>query len=181
MELSDRTDAQLAVAAAGGDDEALRRLFERYVHPVHSFTVRLVGSTDDADDITQQSFVNAWKHLKRFDPSRKFSTWLFAIAHNEAVNWLRKKRPEAFTPELELTLADPAARPDELALQSSSARSIELGMARLHPSARAVVSLHHHDELTFREIAASFGQSLNTVKSRYRRALASLRGFLGES
>ncbi|HTP56869.1 MAG TPA: sigma factor, partial [Candidatus Paceibacterota bacterium] len=69
METNDHIDARLAVAATRGDDAALRRLFERYIGPVHSFVRRFVGSSDDAEDITQQSFVNVWKHLDRYDPS----------------------------------------------------------------------------------------------------------------
>ena len=178
METNDHIDARLAVAATRGDDAALRRLFERYIGPVHSFVRRFVGSSDDAEDITQQSFVNVWKHLDRYDPSRPFSTWLFTIAHNEAVNWLRRKRPDALTPEMEDTIADPAARPDELALQAASARFIGNGMAQLDEPARRVVSLRHDDGMTFREMADVLGEPLNTVKSRYRRALDSLRKLL---
>jgi RNA polymerase sigma-70 factor (ECF subfamily) len=150
----------------------------RYIGPMHAFIVRFVGSRDDADDIAQQAFVNAWKHLKRYDPSRTFSTWLFAIAHNEAVNWLKKRRPDALTPDMEESIADSTARPDELALQMASARLIESGMSQLNELVRRIMTLRHDDGMTFREISAIIGEPLNTVKSRYRRALGTLRKFL---
>ena len=177
MEHNNNTDAELAVAARSGDDGALRALFERYLRPVHSFVTRFVGSADDADDITQQTFVNAWKNLHRYDASRKFSTWLFAIAQNASLNWLKKKRPVALTAEHEETLADTAALPDELALQAELIRAARRGMMRLSPAAQAVITLRQ-DGFTFKDIAVRLGEPLDTVKSRHRRAIADLRELL---
>ncbi|HUO75662.1 MAG TPA: sigma-70 family RNA polymerase sigma factor [Candidatus Paceibacterota bacterium] len=180
MGTDERTDAQLAVAASSGDDTALRLLFARYVRQVHSYIVPFVRSSDDADDIAQQTFVNAWKNLRRYDPNRKFSTWLFAIAHNESVNWLRKKRPESLTEGHEESLRDDAPLPDEVAVRAELVRAAERGMMRLSPAAQTVITLRH-DGLSFKDIAERLGEPLDTVKSRYRRALATLRDILAAS
>lgn len=184
MEL--RTDETLIGAYLEGDEEALRTLIGRYVGPVFRFIHRYLGDEDDAKDITQDVFVNAWKHLKRFDRTKKFKTWIFTIAKNASLNLLKKKRPSLFSEledeegnlGLEETLADPAPLPEELFARADLVLQLSLALQKLHPEHRTVLLMHYQDQLTFQEIGEFLGEPLHTVKSRHRRALLALRKLL---
>ncbi|HTY39738.1 MAG TPA: sigma-70 family RNA polymerase sigma factor [Candidatus Paceibacterota bacterium] len=177
------TDEELVQAYRAGDEAALRTLIERHLGPVYAFVHRYVGPTGDAEDIAQETFVSAWRNIDKFDPGRKFRTWLYAIAKNASLNWLKKKRPAAFS-EFDLptgenpvvdTAEDPAPLPDELFSRTELAAELTAAMTILPPNARAVLSLYYNDHMTLQEISEVLGEPLNTTKSRHRRALQMLR------
>ena len=164
------------------DDEALRHLFSRYAGQIHRFLARFVGSMSDAEDMAQETFVKAWRHLARVD-ERSFKTWLFSIARNVGRDWLRKRRATSFTDFDDAegnnavldNLEDTADLPDEVLMTKESIENVRAAIAALSPSSRAVVLLRHDGELSFEEIAQATDEPMNTVKSRYRRALQELK------
>jgi RNA polymerase sigma-70 factor (ECF subfamily) len=190
------TDEQLVEEYLAGDEGALRTLIGRYVGAVYRFVYRYVGEAGNAQDITQDVFVNAWRHLKRFDRKKKFKTWLFAIAKHASLNWLKKKKPLLFSEfsaeggsasggenrrsenVLAETLADPAPLPEELFARNDLVLQLSLALQKLHPAQRAVLLMHYQDQLTFQEIGELLGEPLHTVKSRHRRGLLALRKLL---
>jgi RNA polymerase sigma-70 factor (ECF subfamily) len=180
------TDEQLVETYRAGDEASLQVLFERYVGPVYNFVCRYVGNEGDAQDIVQDAFVSVWKNIKRFDPNRKFKTWIFAIAKNASLNWIKKKKPILFSAfenaqgenVLADTLSDPAPLPDELLADVDLARKLSLAVAQLNPNWRAVLSLRYDNQLTFQEISEALSEPLDTVKSRHRRALLHLKELL---
>lgn len=180
------TDEQLIKKYLTGDDEALRQLIERYLKPVYNFVHRYVSSGGDAEDLTQEAFVNAWKNLKKFDQNKKFKTWIFSIAKNASLNWIKKKKPDLFSAfenesgenALIESIADPSPLPDELFHRAGLAEQLSAAMAKLNPDYRTVLLLRYNDHFTFREIAESLGEPLHTIKSRHRRALILLKNLL---
>jgi RNA polymerase sigma-70 factor (ECF subfamily) len=171
---------------AHGDDVALRELFSRHTDAVYGFLARYLGSPSDAEDIAQEAFVKAWQNLKKFDPEKKFRTWLFSIARNAAVDHLRKRKSIAFT-DFDLedggnaivdTLEDEADLPDEWLARKETAEMMRRALDQLAPPYREVVTMYHDGELNFREIGEALGEPLDTVKSRYRRALSQLKKVL---
>src|SRR6185295_12433620 len=90
------TDEQLMKLIKKGDDRALKLLINRYIKPIYHFSYRYTGNAGDAEDITQNVFVSLWKYAARFDEEKKFKTWIFAIAKNAALNWVKKKKPALF-------------------------------------------------------------------------------------
>ncbi len=189
MEMS--TDEQLIKMHLAGNDEALQSLIERYLRPIYNFVYRYVGNDGDAEDITQDVFVSVWKNIKKFDLNKKFKTWIFTIAKNTSLNWMKKKKPflfsEFFAKDGENeedrnlfinSIADPSPLPDELFTRADFARKLSTAMERLNPNYRMVLFLRYNDHFTFREIAESLGEPLHTVKSRHRRALILLKKLL---
>jgi RNA polymerase sigma-70 factor (ECF subfamily) len=181
-----QTDEQLIAEYLKGDEHALRSLIERYLRPIYNFVYRYTGEQSHAEEITQDVFVNVWRNINRFDPDKKFKTWLFAIAKNTSLNWIKKKRPINFSRFeneegdnvfLEST-ADPSPLPSELFERADLSRKLSEAMGRLSPNYKAVLILHYNEHMTFQEIAESIGESINTVKSRHRRALTQLKEFL---
>jgi RNA polymerase sigma-70 factor (ECF subfamily) len=170
-----------------GDEDALGVLVSRYAPPVYGFVLRLLRNADDARDVTQEAFIKAWKHRGRYDPSQEFRAWVFGIARHAALDVLRKRRSYSFA-DLEEegedsfadSVADPSPLPDELYESSRMMDALEYALGELPMSARTVILLKQ-EGLTFEEIGSTLGESVNTVKSRYRRGLITLRDILHQN
>lgn len=180
------SDKQLIVDYLGGDEKSLEVLVRRYLGPIFSFIFRVVGDIQEAEDITQEVFVKVWRNLKKFDQEKSFKTWIFTIAKNASIDFLRKKRAIPFS-EFETqenenllmeTLTDPLSLPDELLKQADIRERLNLAMQKLTPQSRLLLLLRYNEHLTFREISEVLGEPLNTIKSRHRRAIIQLRKFL---
>lgn len=174
------TDAELVATYRRGDRAAFDALVRRHLRPIYRFVFRLVGNAHDAEDLSQEVFVRAWKGIARFDEKRSFTAWLFQIARNAAVDLLRKRStmPVATPEETDHAferLRDPGPLPLELIAQSDSARALSIAIEQLPSASRIVLVLRYRKQLTFREIAAYLQEPLHTVKSRHHRALATLR------
>ncbi|MFH1170359.1 MAG: sigma-70 family RNA polymerase sigma factor [Candidatus Vogelbacteria bacterium] len=168
------------------ESEKFGQLMSQYLSPVYNFVYRLTGGADLANDITQETFIKVWKNLKRFDETKSFKPWLFAIARNTAIDWLRKRRLIPFSDlkdqedneSFENKISDPLPLPDELFRRAELASLLEDALAKLAINDRTIILLHHLENLTFTEIAKIINQPMNTTKSRYRRTLTALRQFL---
>jgi RNA polymerase sigma-70 factor (ECF subfamily) len=165
-----------------GDEKALELLIRNYLNSVYNFVLGYVNDPRDAEDITQETFVRVWRNLKKFDSDKgNFKTWIFGIAKNAAIDFLRTNKKSLPLSEVAELIADPKPPLLELAEQQGKAQTIKIAMANLPDKYRQVVSSHYKQGFTFQQIAESLGESLNTVKSRYRRALILLRKFLSKN
>jgi RNA polymerase sigma-70 factor (ECF subfamily) len=184
-------DIDYVKAHKTGDRTAFENLVNRYVDRIYSFVLRISGDQSIAEDATQDAFIKAWKGMKSFDESRSFRPWMFSIARNAATDIMRKRKdtPFAFFDSLadddgvsfSENVADEAPLPEELFERSENKRILESAFEGLDPLDRSIVSLHDSEDMTFEEIASVLGRPMNTVKSRYRRALVKLREMLGGS
>ena len=181
-----RSDQQLVSDYLSGDEKSLEVLFGRYLKPIYSFTYRYIGGGQDAEDVTQEAFVKAWRNLKKFDQQKSFKTWIFSIAKNAALDFLKKKKAIPFSEfenedgenALTETLADSSPLPQELLEKADIVKILNAAIEKLSPKYRMVLFLRYNDHFTFREIAEIFGESLNTIKSRHQRAILILRKML---
>ena len=184
----EKTDEQLVSEYNDtGDVGFLETLIERYSVPVYNFIYRYTGFDSHANDLAQDTFVKMWRNIKKFDSSKRFKTWIFQIAKNTALDWLKKKHPKTFS-ELEIItdsdeeyafdVADTTPLPDELATKKELEKEVERALMKISPEFRAVISLHLFSELTFQEISDMTGEPLNTIKSRYRRGLSAIKEHL---
>lgn len=182
------TDKQLISNYLAGDEKSLEVLIKRYLKPIYSFVYRYVGNSQDAEDITQEVFVKIWRNLKKFDQNKSFKTWIFSIAKNTSIDWLKKKKAMPFSNfeneegknVLIETLTDPAPLPNEIFERAGIAKMLNTAMDQLTPKYRMVLFLRYNDHFNFREIAEALGEPLNTVKSRHRRALILLKKLITE-
>jgi RNA polymerase sigma-70 factor, ECF subfamily len=178
-----RTDEELAKQCKDGDDDAFQELMQRYTRAIFSFARQYSKNSEDAEDIAQNSFFKAWKNIHQFKEGKSWKPWLFAIARNTALDYIRKKRTSAFseldgedgdTPFAD-TLQDTEPLAHEVFDQTRSATDVQAALEILHPDHRSVLMLHYHEELTFEEIADIMKKPMNTVKSWHRRALTKMR------
>ena len=184
----DKSDQEFISSYLNGDSESLEILIQNYIKPIYSFVYRYTGNSQDAEDITQETFVKAWRHLKGFDQKKSFKIWIFQIAKNTAIDFLKKKKTIPFS-EFENedgenmiteTLADPSPLPQELLEKAGMAHILHSAMEKLSPKYRMVLFLRYNDHFNFREISESLGEPLHTITSRHRRALIQLKKLLTE-
>lgn len=178
------TDEKLVQIYLKGDEKALEELVRRYFSLIYAFSRRYNGNSDNASDITQEIFVKVWKNIKKFDTSKNFRVWLFAIAKNAALDWLKKRQavPISLLKEFreDEEFFENIADPNQISIideiyQNSVSQNLMLAIEKLPSKYNLVVNLHHSKGLNFREISGLLGESINTIKSRYRRGLILLR------
>jgi RNA polymerase sigma-70 factor (ECF subfamily) len=179
------SDQELIERYIDGDAAALEALVRRYTKQIYIFVSRLVGSSSDAEDVTQIAFVNIWKNLEKFDTKRSFKTWAYAIARNASIDHLRKRKVLKFSDidrgrsedaepfEQEIPSSEISA--EERLIKVESEEHLRQALDVLNEDERAVVSLHTEEGCTFEEIGEVLGKPANTVKSQYRRALLKLK------
>jgi RNA polymerase sigma-70 factor (ECF subfamily) len=158
-----------------GDDDAIRALYARFGRPVYAMGLRLLGSREAAEELTQDVFVTAWRKAARFDPARgRLSTWLMAIAHNLAVDRLRRdtgvSRPT-------LVLVDevpdvPGVDEEHVLMERDAALR---ALSTISDAERRLLARAYFRGMTAREIAETDGIPLGTVKTRLRSALIKIR------
>lgn len=174
------TDRQLLQRVAQGDEQALDILYQRHSGPLYNYLLRLVYEPPLAEDLLQEVFVAAWEGAGRFRGRSKVTTWLFRIAHNRAVSWLRRRKREVTLDTVgDLPTED---GPAELMMGRWRADQIQAALAQLSPKHRAVLELAFYHELSYQEIAEVVGCPVGTVKSRVsyaRRYLQDALGLLG--
>ena len=185
-ESMDCSDQQLVNDYLKGDENSLEVLIKRYLKPIYSFVFRYVGDSQEAEDIAQEVFIKVWRNLKKFDQNRSFKTWIFSIAKNTSIDTFKKKKAIPFSKFEDEegrnvfveTLVDAAPLPNELFARADMARILTSAMEKLLPKYRMVLFLRYNDHFTFREIAESLGESIDTIKTRHRRGIAILKKLL---
>lgn len=159
--------------ARNGDKRAFSRLVEAYQGPVFSLTYRMLGNAQEAEDAAQEAFLRAYSNLRRYDPSHKFSTWLFSIANHHCIDRLRKRRGVWLSfegnPVLENLTGD-SPQPERSALAGEQRDEVQLLLDELEPEYRIPLVLRYWEDCSYEEIAEIMDLSIPAVKSRLFRA-----------
>lgn len=180
--MTERDLSQLIAEVKAGDHQAFELLMQHHLRAVYFFLFQLVRDGALAEDLTQETFLKVWRHISRFDQSKKFTTWLFTIAKRTAFDALRKKREIPFadfaTEENSValeTVEDTQELPDRVLDQKRTATELWKKLETLPSVYQVILTLHYHEELSLNEIATLLGVSYNTIKSRHTRAIHLLR------
>ena len=180
------TEQELVRAAAGGDTEAFERLVETYENKIYTLALRMSGSPDDAGDIAQEAFLAAWRGLPAFRGEAGFATWLYRLASNAAIDYLRRQRKQRGElslddEELGLDAVDAGPGPQDAAEGEEVRSAVAAGLGALSEGHRQVLVLREIQGLSYEEIADVLEVDLGTVKSRISRARTALRKILLEN
>lgn len=171
-------EKDLICRAARGDAEAFRQLVEAYQTPAYRLAARMCGP-DSAEDVTQEAFLAAWRALPEFRGDCRFSTWLYRLVSNAAIDCLRREKKHRDTGDVDdLELPDGGPSPQEQAERSDTRDAVRRALDRLSPEHRQVLLLRFMQELDYGEIARALNVSEGTVKSRINRAKSKLREVL---
>ena len=166
-------EADIEARFSTGDAAVLRATFDAWGGAVYGFGRRMLPSTEDAEDLVQQVFVDAWRQRQRYDPQRaSLLSWLLGIARNKAIDRLRRLERERRLP-----LDRPPPSLDE-AGRTADRLVVHEALSWLRPEQQHVLELAFYDDLTHQQIADKLGMPLGTVKSHARRGLLRLRRLL---
>ena len=157
------------------DQEAFAQLYEENFDKIYRYVVLRIGSKTEAEDMTQQVFLNALQSISSFRwKGVPFSAWLFRIARNQVVDYLRKKKRQATAP-LDESLASSDSNPELAAEHSSDIEQLLLATERLTEAQREVISLRFAGELAIAQVAKVMGKSQGAVKALQHSAIVALR------
>lgn len=175
-----KKDFLLIESAKGGDEKAYAELMQRYRKPVYHMILKMVRNVDDAEDLTIEAFAKAFKNLKKFNPEYTFSTWLFRIATNNCIDFIRKKKIDTMSihttfkddsgENVDIDIKDGNLNPQEVAIKSEKIDIIQAIVTKLPPKYQILVKLRYFQELSYDEIANEIEAPLGTVKAQLHRA-----------
>ena len=183
------TDADLVAQALAGSQDAYRLLVERHSRSVLTLVARIVRNEGIAEELAQDAFVKAFGALRSFDPSYKFTNWLLRIAHNVAIDHLRRTKvlvvpldDEETGRDMADVLADERAPSAfDRAVQGDFRQDLDAALATLRPEFRRLVVMRYLEDLSYEDISEVVGLPLGTVKSHLHRARAALGRLLAEA
>jgi RNA polymerase sigma-70 factor (ECF subfamily) len=191
-DLTGITDQEVVERAGAGSEAAYRELVRRYQRPVFSLIYRMVRDRELAEDLTQETFVKVLNAIDRYRPEYKFSSWIFKIANNAAIDHLRRREldtlsldggPDATTPDQVQATSLQLGDATESQLEELEARElgtqIERAIGALRPEYRSCIIMRHVEGRPYDEIADVLDLPLGTVKTYIHRARAELRESLG--
>ncbi len=179
-----RTDVELMLDVKAGDDSSFDFLLQKYRSPLVNFLHRMVRDTATAEDLAQEVFLRVYRARRQYTPSAKFTTWLFRIATNLALNSVRDNRYAKLAVPLDapvdedaapMELPAPVMRIDEHMIERDRTEFIRRAIASLPEKQRAAVLLHKYEEMDYGEIAKILDCSESALKSLLFRAYESLR------
>lgn len=170
--MQNKDEQELIARSLNADHHAYAELVDRYKNALYHHCFAIVRNEDAAEDIAQDTFITAYYKLRSYNPQYRLSTWLFKIATNKALTWLKKASRE--TPaddDLVANIASPHPRPD----QQAEIQELHDAVARLRPKYRSVISLYYWQGLSYREIATVLAAPAGSVKVWMARAKQDLK------
>ena len=177
-------DTELVRKAAAGDSDAFEQLVLSYEKPIYNLCLRMCGNADDAMDLTQETFLKAWRSLGSFRADAAFSTWLYRLCSNLCIDHLRREQKRKILPlqvedsdgdERPLDVPDPAAGPEERLSAQEDRQQVAAALQSLEPEYREALTLRVLHDLSYADIAAVLQVREGTVKSRIARAREKMR------
>ncbi|MDX2176196.1 MAG: RNA polymerase sigma factor [Candidatus Sumerlaeia bacterium] len=188
--MEELTDAELMRRLRKGDNDAFTALVERHEQPLLRFLWGLLQDAEEARDVAQDAFLQAYRHREKYNPAMSFRTWLFTIGRNRAISLLRQRKfrgqlpdPSPYeedAPDPMLAIPDPGENPREQLLRSEDARWLRLALQRLDDKHRQVIEMKYLGGMKSREIADLLGLEVGTVWSRVHHGLKKLKAVSAE-
>jgi RNA polymerase sigma-70 factor (ECF subfamily) len=176
--MDQKNEAEIVARVLKGDRQSYALLVDEYKSPIYNLAYRMTGNLEDADDLTQETFIRAYQYLWRYDTSKKFFTWLYTLALNLIRNHFKKNKYNKSSEELSANLlADKNPSPETELIET---QEISVYLLRLEDESRALLIMKFHQGLTFEEIAQITGKSISAVKMRIYRGLEKLKELLKE-
>ena len=180
-------ESRLVKAAANGSESAFEALVTENQKLVYNVALKLTGNSEDALDVSQETFLKAYRNLSAFRFESRFSAWLYRLAYNASMDLLKKRRSTVSLTaedeegeERELTVADAALTPEESLEREEMRRAVREAVARLPEDKREIIVMREFSGMSYSDIAGALGIEEGTVKSRISRAKTALAEILSE-
>ena len=177
------SDQELIEKYINGDEKSFEFLLSRYLNIIYNFVYKYSRDKDEASDITQETFLKVWKNIKKINQKQNFRSWLFTIAKNTALDYLKKKKTIAFSQFEGIegknyfidNIKDNSILPSEIVESKITKNLLKKATENLSSKYKEVLSLYYFKDLNFREISEVTKEPLNTIKSRHKRAIMHLK------
>jgi RNA polymerase sigma-70 factor (ECF subfamily) len=186
-----KQDLHLVTAAKSGSQSAYAELMDRYRDSIYFMMLKMVKNQDDADDLTIEAFGKAFARLDQYSPSFAFSTWLFKIASNNSIDFIRKKRIQVTSMDsgfsnsdgesIQIDARSTGLNPEETIMQGQRIDHMRLLVSKLKPKYRELVEKRYFEEMSYEEIAEEMNLPLGTVKAQLFRARDFLASMLDKT
>ncbi|HOE38601.1 MAG TPA: sigma-70 family RNA polymerase sigma factor [Bacteroidales bacterium] len=171
-------DLEIVEQALLGNEKAFAQLLDRYQDPIYFLLLKKIGNENDAEDLTMETFAKAFNNLDKYTPDYAFSTWLFRIAINNCIDFVRKVkvRPQSIDTTAEYQDADnpnftsPNLNPEDLLIKKQKSKDLKSIILTLKPRYATLIDLRYYQELTYEEIAQELHLPIGTVKAQLYRA-----------
>lgn len=178
----DNSDNQWIENFLQGDEQGFSQLVKKYLSPIYNFLARFTSDQEAADDLTQETFIKAWKNLRHFDVSKDFKVWIYTIAKNTAYDFLKKKKiiPFSFFEDEKGNtpfdfISDDNLLPNEFLEKEELGKELEEKLNEISSTYRMILLMYYKDGFSLAEIAEILHKPYNTIKSQHQRALQSLK------
>ena len=181
----------VCAALQRGDQRAYAQLMDRYKESLYFKLMKMTGSAADADDMTIEAFGKAFNNLHTYSPEYAFSTWLFRIATNNCIDYMRKKRLKSVSIEnqtatidrlgLEMRISEAAVNPETIMIREQKIEHMKVIIEKLKPHYRELIELRYYKEYSYEEIAEKLDLPIGTVKAKLFRAKEFLHNILKSS
>ncbi|HMS65809.1 MAG TPA: sigma-70 family RNA polymerase sigma factor [Ignavibacteria bacterium] len=180
-------DAILIDSALAGNQASYDKLMKKYYQLIYNLVYRMISKKEDVEDLTQEAFIKAFNSLQNFDKQFAFSTWLFKIATNNAIDYLRKKKLRTFSIDKEIEgddsdykfeIPDHENKPDKKIMDSEMRKILDEAIESLPPKYKEVIVLRHKQEFEYEEIAKKMKLPLGTVKAHIFRGRELMNKYL---
>ncbi|HQS05361.1 MAG: RNA polymerase subunit sigma-24 [Sphingobacteriales bacterium 17-39-43] len=174
-----KNDFMLVIRARDGDQKAYAELMQRYKDSIYFMALKMVNHKDDAMDLTVETFGKAFENIEKYKPDFAFSTWLFRIATNNCIDFIRKKRLNVVSlqslsdedkDEKQLQIASDALNPEQTSIKKQESEKLKSIVEQLPQRYRTLIILRYYDEQSYEEIAQQLDLPLGTVKAQLFRA-----------
>lgn len=184
-----KADRACVEAARAGDNKAYEELMQRYRKSVYYLVLKMVRTPEDAEDLTQESFAKAFSSLDSYDDHFAFTTWLFRIATNTSIDFIRRKKLDKISlnqasasddGSFELQIKDTGLMPIELIIREQRREITQMAIAKLPVRYRELIELRYFQELSYEEVAEKLQLPLGTVKAQLFRARELMNNILRE-
>jgi RNA polymerase sigma factor, sigma-70 family len=171
-------DYRLVQASVNGDQKAYEELFKRYKDAIFFMLLKMVNNKNDAEDLTFEAFGKAFRNIRQYSPKYAFSTWLFKIASNNCIDFLRKKRGNTISidgkddaeNERTITLESSGLNPEQEFVKKQKAKIMRTEVGKLKERYRRLIELRYFEEFSYEEIAQELKLPIGTVKAQLFRA-----------
>ncbi len=171
-------DLEIIQQAKNGDEKAYSQLLGRYQDSIYFLLLKKIGNENDAEDLTMETFAKAFKNLDQYTPNYAFSTWLFRIAINNCIDFIRKMKVRPQAVETDIDFHDPDntnftstnLSPEDLIIKEQKAVELKNIVSTLKPRYAKLIELRYYKELRYEEIANELDLPLGTVKAQLFRA-----------
>ena len=188
LKAKEATDSELVEMIINVTPRAYRQIIKRYQTKLFSYLYRLIGNREETEDLLQNVFVKVYNNLDRFDRRKKFSSWIYRIAHNEAVNFLKKRGKKKFisleditTTKDKLEISTSEKSPADSWIKKELKKEVEMAMEKLPAKYKEVLILRYFLDKSYGEMSEILGKPVNTVGTLLNRAKKKLLQVLGRS